>query len=49
MTLDEKEYEERDIQSLEPKWDPAVTAMHTLSHAAGLTVIDTRFRQSRFF
>jgi hypothetical protein len=48
VTLDEKEYEERDIQSLEPKWDPAVTAMHTLSHAGGLTVIDAKFRRRRF-
>ena len=47
--LDEKEYEEVEIQSIEPDWDKRLMATHTFNHAGNLTVIDGNVRRRRFF
>ena len=47
--LDEKEYEEVEIQSIEPDWDKRLMATHTFNHVGNLTVIDGNVRRRRFF
>lgn len=43
------EYEEKDVQSIEPLWDPAIIGLHTLSHVGDLTVIDAKTLRFRPF
>lgn len=45
ILLDEERYEEKDVQSIEPRWDPRITGLHTLAHAGNLTVIDVKTRR----
>ncbi|MEZ4793739.1 MAG: hypothetical protein R2783_09835 [Gelidibacter sp.] len=40
MTLNETEYEERQIQSIYPNWEKDVKSVHTLNFSGRLTVID---------
>jgi len=47
LTLNEKEYKERIIEKLLPKWNDKVTAVHTLSNNNGLTVLDARYKRKR--
>ncbi len=47
VTLTETDYEEREIDFIEPKWEKMLRGTHTLAHAKNLTVIDVlewRFR-----
>ena len=48
-TLNENEYEETEITSIEPNWDARVTATHTLNNAGDLTVIDGYLKRRRYF
>ncbi len=47
VALNEAEYEEREVSSIVPNWDPKITGLHTLNHAHRLTIIDAQRR--RFF
>lgn len=45
--LSEEDYAEHEVDEIKPGWDGSIVATHTLSYAAGLTVIDClqpRFR-----
>ncbi len=45
LVLNEKEYSEKRVDALYPKWNKKVTAVHTLSHSDGLSVIDARYKR----
>lgn len=47
ITLNEKEYKEKIIEKLLPKWNDKVTAVHTLSNNNGLTVLDARYKRKK--
>jgi len=49
LTLTEDDYEEIEVSRIEPRWDRSVKAVHTLSQAGRLTVIDAKLRRRRFF
>ena len=49
VTLNEEEYEEREISSIVPNWDPKITGLHTLNHEHHLTIIDAQRRRFRLF
>ena len=40
ITLNETEYKEEQVKSIEPKWDKKLLGVHTLAYADGLTVSD---------
>jgi hypothetical protein len=48
-TLSDTEYEEFEIESIEPDWDNKIKATHTINNAGNLTVIDGILRRNRFF
>ena len=47
--LNENEYEEIEIDSIEPNWDKQIMATHTFNNAGNLTVIDGVLRRKRFY
>ena len=47
VTLNEEEFEEREVSSIVPNWNPKITGLHTLNHEHRLTIIDAQRR--RFF
>ncbi len=47
--LNEQEYEEVTLESIEPNWEKKLLATHTLNHSGSLTVIDGIRRRSRWF
>ena len=47
--LNENEYEEIEIESIEPDWDKQVIAIHTFNHLGNLTVADGLLRRKRFW
>ena len=47
VTLNEEEYEEREVSAAQPDWDPAIIGLHTINHTRRLTIIDAQRR--RFF
>lgn len=47
--LNENEYEEIEIESIEPDWDKEVLALHTLNYSGKLTVADAILRRKRFW
>ena len=49
ITLNEEEYEEREVSSIVPNWDPKITGLHTLNHEHRLTIIDAQRRRFRLF
>jgi len=49
ITLNETEYEERELQSLDPSWDRKIIGIHTFNHENRLTIIDGKIRRSRLF
>lgn len=48
MTLNENEYEEKNIDSIFPNWADDLLGTHTLNYCEGLTVIDALIKQSKF-
>lgn len=46
-TLNEHEYEEEEIASIEPDWDKTLKATHTFNHTGNLTMIDGIMRRRR--
>lgn len=48
-TLNEREYEEVELQSIEPHWAPRLVATHTLNRGGRLTVVDGNIQRSRLF
>ena len=42
LALDEERYQELEIASYTPNWDPNVVGMHTIDRAEGLTVLDVK-------
>ncbi len=49
VTLTEEEYEEREVSSIIPNWDPKITGLHTINHEHRLTIIDAQRRRFRLF
>ncbi|MFK8068646.1 MAG: hypothetical protein AB8D52_10405 [Gammaproteobacteria bacterium] len=49
ITLTETEYEEREIDFIEPDWDSSLLGTHTIAHEKNLTVIDVLSRRSKYF
>jgi len=47
VTLNEFEYEEKQIQSIYPDWDKDLVSTHTLNHSGGLTIIDALVRRRK--
>ena len=47
-TLSELEYHEHEVRSILPTWDSRIVATHTVTHAAGLTMIDALQPRMRF-
>jgi hypothetical protein len=48
VVLNESEYLEREVNSIEPNWDRNITGVHTFGFARDLTLIDGRLRRIRF-
>jgi hypothetical protein len=49
VTLNENEYEEVEVDSIEPNWDKKIVATHTFNHVNNLTVIDGIYKRRRYF
>lgn len=49
IILNENEYEEIEIESIEPDWDKQIIAIHTFNHLGNLTVADGLLRRKRFW
>ncbi len=49
ITLSPTHFEEKPIEQLLPKWDKSLMGMHTINHAAGLTVADIQTKRFRWF
>jgi len=49
VTLNENEYYEKKISSIEPNWDKNILRTHTFNNTDNLTVIDGRFRRFKAF
>ena len=48
LVLNENEYLEKQISSLEPNWDEMIKGFHTLNFSNGLSVIDAKKRRKIF-
>ncbi|MEM8943492.1 MAG: hypothetical protein AAGC91_15175, partial [Pseudomonadota bacterium] len=48
VRLDPEHYAEELVRKIEPRWDPKTKAVHTLSMAGNLTVIDAQRRRARY-
>jgi len=48
VKLNEREYEEREVTTIEPLWDKDISKIHTLNHVGRLTVADGFQWRSRF-
>lgn len=49
IKLDRAEYQEELTAKIVPHWDPRITAVHTLSTAHRLTVMDAQMRRARYW
>jgi len=47
LELSETEYREKEVDSIEPKWDKHIIGVHTFNHAGRLTVIDGLLKRPR--
>ena len=47
LVLNEHEYQEVEINSIEPNWEKNIISTHTYSHANGLTVIDAGLKRRK--
>ena len=45
LTLTEKEYEENEVCTIEPRWAPDLLGVHTLNFEQGLSVADALIRR----
>ena len=48
-TLNENEYEETEVASIEPNWERKIRATHTFNYTGNLTMIDASLRRRRCF
>ncbi len=48
LVLNENEYQEEEIDSIEPHWDKNIKRVHTFNSTKRLTVIDGKLRRFRF-
>jgi hypothetical protein len=48
IVLNENEYEEKEVSSIEPGWDKNIKGVHTFNNSNRLTVIDGVLRRSKF-
>lgn len=48
IKLSETEYEEREIDSIEPNWDTDIVGIHTLAHEQRLNMIDGKLKRFKF-
>ena len=49
MKLSEDEYEEMEIDSINPDWDKNIKALHTLNYEKEITINDGCLRRFKFF
>ena len=49
VKLNENEYKESEIISLEPNWDKNIVGVHTINKENELTVIDGKYKRFRYF
>jgi hypothetical protein len=49
ITLNEYDYQEREVAQIRPHWDKTIIATHTFAHTGQLTVIDACMRRHKFF
>jgi hypothetical protein len=47
VTINETEYEERQVQSIYPNWEKDLLSTHTLNHSGKLTVIDANISRRK--
>jgi len=47
INLDENNYQEKPVDSIEPKWDKNIKAVHTFNFERKLTIIDAQLRRTR--
>jgi len=45
--LDENNYQEKPVDSIEPKWDKKIKSVHTFNFEKKLSIIDAKFRRTR--
>jgi hypothetical protein len=48
LVLNEEEYQEKSIESIEPNWDENAISIHTFNHVEGLTFIDAKYRRYKW-
>ena len=48
IVLNETEYKEREVESIQPTWDRKIKGVHTFNHANRLTLIDAKLRRRRY-
>ena len=47
INLDENNYQEKPLDSIEPKWDKKIKSVHTFNFEKKLTIIDAKFKRIR--
>ncbi|MDN5203136.1 hypothetical protein QQ008_17230 [Fulvivirgaceae bacterium BMA10] len=47
--LSTSEYEEREISSIEPDWNPSINAVHTFNRAGDFSIMDAVLKRNKFF
>ena len=48
ISLNENEYEEKNVDSISPNWASDLLGTHTINHCEGITIIDALIKQSKF-
>lgn len=49
LKLNETEFEEIEVNSIEPNWDKSIKAVHSFNNEKGLTIIDGKLKRSKYF
>ena len=49
LLLSDTNYLEKDVVEIKPDWDKTINSIHTFSQIEGLTMIDVRRRERKFF
>ena len=49
VELNTLNYQEQEVQSIEPHWEKRITATHTFNKSGDLSIIDAKYKRYRFF
>ena len=49
LLLNQTEYQEIEVDSIEPNWDRAIKGVHTINHNNRLTIIDGYMKRPRYW